>query len=46
MANQTRFTLRVNTDVLNKVKESAENNKRSIAKEIEFILEKYFDKKE
>ena len=40
---ETRFTLRVDTDLLNKVKANAEKNKRSTAKEIIFILEKYFE---
>lgn len=41
-----RFTLRMDTEIFNKVKEQAERNKRSIAKEIEFILERYFEKKD
>lgn len=40
--NETRFTLRIDTELLEKVKMQAINNKRSTAKEIEFILEKYF----
>ena len=40
---ETRFTLRVDTDLLNKVKADAAKNKRSTAKEIIFILEKYFE---
>lgn len=35
------FKLRVNIELFEKVKKSAEKNKRSIAKEIEFALEKY-----
>lgn len=42
-ATETRFTLRVDTDLLNKVKDDAAKNKRSTAKEIVFILEKYFE---
>ena len=38
----TRFTMRINTELLDKIKLQAQNNKRSTAKEIEFILEKYF----
>ena len=40
---ETRFTLRVDTELLNKVKDSAQRNKRSTAKEIIFILENYFE---
>ncbi|MEC5422083.1 DUF6364 family protein [Virgibacillus sp. C22-A2] len=46
MSDLKRFTLRIDADVLDKVKEQAEDNKRSMAKEIEYILEKYLDKKE
>lgn len=35
------FTLRIELDLFEKIKNSAEKNKRSIAKEIEFALEKY-----
>ena len=38
----TRFTMRINTDLLNLIKNQAQKNKRSTAKEIEFILEQYF----
>lgn len=38
----TRFTMRINTQLLNSIKLQAQNNKRSTAKEIEFILEQYF----
>jgi hypothetical protein len=37
----SRFTLRISTTLLEKIKERAKNNKRSTAKEIEFILEEY-----
>jgi len=40
-ADQTRFTMRINSDLLKKIKEEAVKNKRSTAKEIEFILEQY-----
>lgn len=40
---ETRFTLRVDTELLNKVKNNALKNKRSTAKEIVFILEKFFE---
>lgn len=36
-----RFTLRINKIVFQLVEQSAKKNKRSIAKEIEFILESY-----
>lgn len=35
------FNLRISFDLFEKVKKSAEKNKRSISKEIEFALEKY-----
>ena len=38
----TRFTMRINTELLDRIKESAKKNKRSTAKEIEFMLEQYF----
>ncbi len=40
--DETRFTLRIDTELLNKIKVQAQKNKRSTAKEIEFILESYF----
>ena len=39
--DQTRFTMRISTELLDKIKVLAEKNKRSTAKEIEFILEHY-----
>lgn len=39
--DQTRFTMRINTELLDKIKLEAEKNKRSTAKQIEFILEQY-----
>lgn len=39
--DQTRFTMRINSDLLEKIKSEAERNKRSAAKQIEFILEQY-----
>lgn len=38
---EKRFTLRMDEKIFNKVKGRAEKNKRSVAKEIEFILEQY-----
>lgn len=39
--NYTQFTMRIDNEVYQHVKESAERNKRSIAKEIEYILEEW-----
>ena len=39
--DQTRFTMRINSELLDKIKIEAEKNKRSTAKQIEFILEQY-----
>lgn len=39
--DQTRFTMRINSELLDRIKAEAEKNKRSTAKEIEFILERY-----
>lgn len=39
----TRFTMRINTELLNRIKQQAQNNKRSTAKEIEFILEQWIE---
>ncbi len=36
---ETRFTLRIETALFEKVKELAKKNKRSAAKQIEFIIE-------
>ena len=44
MKDETRFTLRIDSELLNKIKTQAEKNKRSASKEIEYILEEYFDK--
>lgn len=35
------FTLRLNKDLFEKVKQNAVKNKRSIAKQIEYYLEEY-----
>lgn len=37
----TRFTMRIKTELFERVKELAERDKRSAAKEIEFIVESY-----
>ena len=41
--DQTRFTMRINTELLEKIKAEAEKSKRSTAKQIEFILEQYIE---
>lgn len=41
-----RFTLRMDNNLFEKVKTQAEKNKRSIAKEIEYLLEQYFKENE
>lgn len=39
--DQTRFTMRIDSGLLEKIKADAEKNKRSTAKQIEYILEQY-----
>ena len=39
--DQTRFTMRINSNLLEQLKVEAQKHKRSTAKEIEFILEQY-----
>lgn len=39
--DQTRFTMRINSELLERIKAEAVRNKRSTAKQIEFILEQY-----
>ena len=39
--DQTRFTMRINTELLEKIRADAEKNKRSTAKQIEYVLEQY-----
>lgn len=41
--DQTRFTMRIDSELLDKIKAEASKNKRSAAKEIEFILEQYIE---
>ena len=38
-----RFTLRIAKELFEKVEFSAKKNKRAIGREIEFILEQYFE---
>ena len=40
---QTRFTMRIDPELLEILKREAEKNKRSTAKQIEFILEQYIN---
>ncbi|MDT2293269.1 Arc family DNA-binding protein [Paenibacillus larvae] len=42
MEEQKRFTLRLDLDLFERIKKQAEINKRSIAKEIEHMLEQQF----
>ena len=44
--NEKRFTLRMNALLFEIVKKQSEAHKRSIAKEIEFIIEEYFIEKQ
>lgn len=41
MTEQKRFTLRMDGDLFETIKKQAEENKRSVAKEIEHVLEQY-----
>lgn len=42
--NDSRFTLRIPTILLDIIKEEAKKNKRSTGKQIEFILEEWLEK--
>ncbi len=39
--SESRFTLRISTELLNLIKEDADRNKRSTGRQIEYILEQY-----
>lgn len=39
--DETRFTLRIDTELYERIKEIAKANKRSCAKQIEFILDEW-----
>lgn len=39
--DQTRFTMRISTELLDRIKIEALKNKRSTTKEIEYVLENY-----
>ncbi|MFD2704193.1 DUF6364 family protein [Salibacterium lacus] len=43
MADRKRFTLRMDENLFEKIEEQAERNKRSVAKEIEHLLENKLD---
>lgn len=43
--NERQFTLRINADVFEKIQQYAIEDSRSVAKEIEFILKEYIDKR-
>jgi hypothetical protein len=43
MDDKTRFTLRIDKKLHEKLKKQADNNKRSVTKEIEYILEKHLN---
>ncbi len=40
----SRFTLRISTQLLDAIREEAKKNKRSTGKEIEFILEQWMNR--
>ncbi len=42
---EKRFTLRINANVYEKIQQYAIEDSRSAAKEIEFILKEYIDKR-
>lgn len=41
----SRFTLRIPTDLLETIRDEAKANKRSTGKQIEFILEQWLEKR-
>lgn len=41
MTEQKRFTLRMDADLFKQIEKRAAENKRSIAKEIEFLLDQH-----
>lgn len=43
MSDEKRFTLRMDAELFERIKDQAEKNKRSIAKEIEYLIEKHLD---
>lgn len=43
MTEQKRFTLRMDGDLFKQIEKRAAENKRSIAKEIEYLLEQHLE---
>ena len=43
-SQNARFTLRINKELYDQIKFIAEKNKRSLAKQIEYMLEQYVNK--
>lgn len=41
--HESRFTLRISTDLPDRIKIEADKNKRSTGRQIEFILEQYMN---
>ncbi len=46
MTEQKRFTLRMDGELFETIKKQAETNKRSVAKEIEHLLEQHLKSQE
>lgn len=44
METKKSFPLRINEELMEKLKKISKNNSRSINKEIEFIIKKYIEK--
>lgn len=45
MSELRRFTLRIDAEILERIEKQAKDNKRSMSKEIEYILEKHLESK-
>ena len=45
MTDQKRFTLRMDQELFEQIQEQAAKNKRSVAKEIEYLLSQHLDEK-
>lgn len=43
---EKRFTLRMNAELFDRVAKLTEKSKRSVAKEIEYLLEQYFEEQD
>lgn len=41
--HESRFTLRISTELLDRIKIEADKNKRSTGRQIEYILEQYMN---